>query len=160
MPTGKTHLRIELGVFVLCGMACAYLMQAGVLHWREVACFCGCYLFSSLFLSPDLDLHRSRASRRWGIARVLWSPYACIFRHRGLSHHVLLGPLTRILYLGAMAAFVVWCVGLATGRPRTLSLPAWPLVAAGLVGVFLPNLIHALTDSLVSRVDRGSRRHT
>lgn len=158
MATGKTHLRIELGVFVLCSIACAYLMQAGVMHWPEVACFCGFYLFSSLFLSPDLDLHRSRASRRWGIARVLWSPYASIFRHRGLSHHVLLGPLTRILYLGAMAAFVIWCTGLAVGRSQTLSLPAWPVVAAGLVGVYLPNQIHTLADSLTPRGRTETRR--
>ncbi len=160
MPTGKTHLRIELAVFVPCSLACAYLMRAGVMHWPEAACFCGFYLFSSLFLSPDLDLHTSRAARRWGIGRVLWSPYASIFRHRGLSHHVLLGPLTRILYLGGAAALVVWGTGLAAGRPQSLSLPPWPLVAAGLVGVFLPNQIHTLTDSLVSRVDRRGRRRT
>ena len=62
--------------------------------------FSATYLFSALLLSPDLDSARSDPYNRWGYLRVCWTPYAKLFRHHGLSHNPLVGPLSRLLYLG------------------------------------------------------------
>ncbi|MCX6095230.1 MAG: DUF2227 family putative metal-binding protein [Candidatus Bipolaricaulota bacterium] len=157
MPSGRTHLAIETAVFVPCAAAGAYLWHIQALGWPEVATFSSSYLLSSLFLSPDLDLRRSGPSRRWGIARVLWLPYSGLFRHRRLSHHVLLGPLTRIVYLGILTALAAGAAYLLGGVPLSLSAPRVPLLIAGLVGVYLPNQLHALVDRFGSRWSRPAR---
>lgn len=158
MPSGKVHLRIEIGLLAAGAAASAPLWCAGALPWPETVAFIGSYLFSSLFLSPDLDLYSSRPSRRWGIARVLWLPYSGLFRHRRLSHHVLVGPLTRILYLGAVALLAVLATGLLTKEPLRLSAPTLPLLVAVLSGLYLPNQIHTLVDRLSSLWGRRARR--
>jgi len=156
MPSGRTHLCIELLAFVPSLVGCAALWRNDVLGEGEVVAFGSAYLFSSLFLSPDLDLRGSAAARRWGAARALWSPYAAIFRHRGLSHHILLGPLTRIAYLGGVVTVPFWFVERVLARPLSLRSPRWPLLGTLLVGLYLPNQIHSLVDSLGGR--RGPRR--
>ena len=100
MPSGRTHLKIEMIGLLIGTIAVAVLVVEGRIDAWFGGIFLSAYLFSSFFLSPDLDLHNSRATRRWGIARALWLPYSWVFRHRAVSHHLLFGPLTRIAYLG------------------------------------------------------------
>ena len=150
MPSGRTHLRIELVVLGLCAIGVAVLWSRGTITGWMGGAFLSSYLFSTLFLSPDLDLSYSRVARRWGWARFLWWPYAHIFRHRSVSHHLLLGPLTRILYL--VVLFIVLLVGIRflTGRSLHLELPSWPVIVAIVAGLYLPNQIHTIVDWLVS----------
>ena len=158
MPSGKTHLHIELAALVVVvggGLALNHAFEW--MKWKEVytllPAFVAAYLFSSLLLSPDLDLARSGPQSRWGLFRVLWLPYAGMFRHRGLSHNPLFGPLTRIAYLGLLAAGVL--AGLHYGFEMELKfLEHWwedfqgrPLWAVG-IGMFLPNELHILADKL------------
>ncbi|MGB9860807.1 MAG: DUF2227 family putative metal-binding protein, partial [Candidatus Bipolaricaulaceae bacterium] len=81
---------------------------------------------------------------------ICWRPYSFLFRHRGLSHHPVLGPLSRFLYLGiwlALLGLLLWGLG--------FSLPRFPLswLLPALVGLWLPQLFHILLDRL--RVVRG-----
>lgn len=146
MPSGKTHLRIELGVLGLAIGAGVVLLQVGMIGHQEILSFAGAYGLSMILLSPDLDLARSDAYRRWGPLRWLWLPYAAIFKHRQLSHHVVFGPLTRIAYL------LVWALAasfafMAVTR-RALVLPEIPvhLLVSVLLGLYAPNLVHILSD--------------
>ncbi|MGB9862004.1 MAG: DUF2227 family putative metal-binding protein, partial [Candidatus Bipolaricaulaceae bacterium] len=82
MPRASTHLVVELA-FLPVVLLLALLFGLG----KELLPLGLAYLLGSLFLSPDLDLWGSRATRRWGILRFLWRPYSFLFRHRGLSHH-------------------------------------------------------------------------
>lgn len=150
MPSGKVHLRIEMIVFVASVAFSVYLMQARLVHVVYVGVFLGSYLFSSLFLSPDLDLKRSDPFRRWGIARVLWVPYARLFRHRALSHHIIFGPLTRIAYLGGIVSLVLIAIMHLTGWQVRFSVPQWQVIVALLCGLYLPNQIHTLADAVWS----------
>lgn len=151
MPSGKTHLRVEMAVLAACVGGVAFLQCERVIDWQAGGTFLLAYLFSSLFLSPDLDLARSRASRRWGLCRVLWFPYALLCRHRRLSHHLLWGPLTRILYLGTIALGLVWGIGsLLNGRSVSGFAPSWQILPPLLLGLYLPNQIHILVDRLWS----------
>lgn len=56
------------------------------------------YVLSTYYLPPDLDTV-SNAYRRYGRLRFIWRPYQKLFCHRGLSHFVLIGTFTRIVYL-------------------------------------------------------------
>jgi uncharacterized metal-binding protein len=148
MPSGRTHTAFEL--LIAPGFAAGlYVLFEPSLG--EVALFGGTYLLSSLFLSPDLDLHKNLARRRWGPLGFIWTPYSKIFKHRGLSHSLLLGPITRLIYLGVVFGLVLWGlshVGLAPpqGSPK-LGERTLFIVGAGL---YLPNVLHVLLDRLVS----------
>ena len=146
MPSGKTHLRIELGVLGIAIGAGIVLLRYGRIGHQEILSFAVAYVLSMVLLSPDLDLTRSDAYRRWGPLRWLWLPYAVLFKHRQLSHHVLFGPLTRIAYL------VVWALAVSFAymavTRRALVLPEIPihLLVSVLLGLYAPNLVHILSD--------------
>ncbi|MFC2082013.1 DUF2227 family putative metal-binding protein [Candidatus Bipolaricaulota bacterium] len=157
MPSGKTHLRVEIGLLVACWLPLAvWFLIEGWAAPNDIAAFVFAYAFSSLFLSPDLDLRTSRPYLRWGVLRWLWAPYALVFRHRQRSHHVLLGPLSRIAYLGIIVvggAFAYLAV--ARRVMPDLQLPMGILAAIG-CGLYVPNLTHVLLDRM--RPARSHRR--
>lgn len=154
MPGGRTHLRFELATLPLWTIGGAVL---GV-PWGELVVFTLSYVGASLLLSPDVDLVDSVPARRWGALRVLWLPYARIFRHRGLSHSLLLGPVTRVLYLGLLA-FSAWiALYLSLGIRIGWHWPPPRTVAAMASGVYLSNFLHVSLDRLASTWMRRRRR--
>jgi len=144
MPTGKVHLAFELAAlpgWVLAGG------MAGVGH-TPLTVFSLSYVAASLLLSPDLDLARSDPNRRWGCLRFLWTPYAALFRHRGISHSFL-GPLTRLLHLAALSALVFLPLHFLAGVPLPGRFPPCVILPV-LAGVYLPHLLHVGLDRLVA----------
>ena len=108
-----------------------------------------------MLLSPDLDLARSDPHNRWGLLRHCWKPYAKLFRHRGVSHNPLLGPLSRLFYLGLWAAavlaglyylFAVEMEFLHHWKENLRGAALWALS----IGLVLPNEIHILLDRIYS----------
>ena len=154
MPSGKVHLRIEMIVFIGLIGAGAYLLERGLVPAVYIGLFLASYLFSSLFLSPDLDLRGSDPYRRWGPARVLWRPYAHFFRHRALSHHIIYGPLTRIAYFGGLISLLFIGATYFTNWHVRMPIPRWPMIASILCGLYLPNQVHTLADALWSHHHR------
>lgn len=65
--------------------------------------FCGFY-----WLSPDVDI-RSNPVRRWGYLGFIWIPLQKWTKHRGITHHWLLGAPTVLSYL------LVLIIGLVNG---------------------------------------------
>ncbi len=149
------HLAIEGGVLALSAAAGAALIQRGSVPEETVAIFLGSFAFSMVFLTPDLDLVRSRPTRRWGRLSFLWWPYAKVFRHRGVSHHLVWGPLTRIGYLALLATAGVAIVEAALGRPISFTAPhtsVWAILA----GLYVPNIVHTAVDAAASPRRRRS----
>ena len=158
MPSGRTHLQIEvvlLAVWAAAGALCVHWEWVGT---AEIAGFIVAYLFSMLLLSPDLDLAKSDSYRRWGPLRWVWAPYAAAFRHRRISHHPLFGPITRIAYVSilALTALLVYTFVSRSATPRLGA--SIDLVLAVLIGLYLPNLTHILVDGLQSVWVRLRRR--
>jgi len=108
------------------------------------------YLIGTFWLTPDLDLATSRPSRRWGILRVVWLPYAWLFSHRGLSHRPLLGALTRMLYLAALAGLGLWFLD-ALGYRLQFDFPIGQSWLSFFAGILLADLIHLLLDTVCSQ---------
>ena len=150
MPSGRTHLRIEVLLLIVWVVVGVLLAQRGRLGSTELGGFIVAYLFSMLLLSPDLDLAKSDSYRRWGPLRWLWAPYAAAFRHRRVSHHPLFGPITRIAYVGILAlmGLLVYLLVSRAAAPRFV-VPT-NLVFTVLVGLYLPNLTHIVADGLQS----------
>ena len=161
MPSGRTHFALELALLpAIVALALWLNHLTGYYSLDEITppsvAFVLAYLFSSLFLSPDMDLARSGPQNRWRCLRVLWLPYVALFRHRGMSHNPILGPPTRVAYLAGIVGTVVY--GLHYGLGWKLTFPdhwwtdlrALPLWAIG-IGLLLPNEVHILADKVFSR---------
>jgi uncharacterized metal-binding protein len=149
MPSGRTHLVIEAGILSALAVAGIVLVCKGSLPTESLLAFLGGFAFSMVFLTPDLDLVRSRPTRRWGRLSILWWPYAKIFRHRGVSHHIVWGPVTRIAYLTALAAATAVGIGALLGRSVSFGEPhanVWAI----LVGVYVPNIVHTVVDAVAT----------
>ena len=112
-----------------------------------------------------MDLAKSDPQNRWGALKVLWKPYARIFSHRGISHNPVFGPLTRIAYIGFIAAGVNGLLHLVGNfwsiEPigveqvwevtRIVVHEEWLWYTA--VGLVLPNELHILVDRLSRQSD-------
>lgn len=149
MPSGRTHLVIEAGILSAFAVAGTVLVREGSLPTESLLAFLGGFAFSMVFLTPDLDLVRSRPTRRWGRLSILWWPYAKIFRHRGVSHHIVWGPLTRIAYLTVLAAAAAVGISALLGRPVSFGEPhanVWAILA----GVYVPNVTHTVVDAVAT----------
>lgn len=107
MAKGKTHDKFNL----FCGMvATGSLIGLGIapLIWGT---FIFGWLFATLVFSPDTDL---MPKKRTGFLQFFLYPYSILFRHRGLSHGLLTGTLTRVVYglvLGGFLVFVLSKMG-------------------------------------------------
>lgn len=170
MPDGIRHFQIGVfagGAAVLGAAAYADLPTA-----RAVAI--GSLI--GLLITPDLDQEGSTFTehvlRRVPLVgylfQVSWYGYALLFRHRGWSHHIIIGTPTRILWSLLLLAFwACTAVGLATlwaGASLQVAARDW-LPAAGelllhvanvtagdalavLLAWWLQDLWHILADAL------------
>lgn len=157
MPSGLAHRRLALSFLLLLLAAVVYTYDDLILWFgadpvfEYLLLFVVSFLVGTYLLSPDLDLSDSDPSRSWGIARVIWRPYAAVFRHRGWSHTPVVGTLTRVLYLGAIALLAL---SLVEGVRATDDSELFPVegvmissrslcVFAGLV---LSDIVHVWAD--------------
>lgn len=67
------------------------------------------FVYCTLFMNPDLDLaHKIRLFSLRGILTLPFRLYSVIFSHRGISHSLLFGSLTRIGWLAGMSLLVFY----------------------------------------------------
>ncbi len=158
MPSGKTHLKIEWMFLVLWAAGVVTLVLQGYATQLQALLFVAAYVFSMLFLSPDLDLSDSRAYDRWGVLRWLWLPYAWAFRHRQTSHHLLWGPVSRVAYIGVLALGGTLVYLAITGDPGPRLHVSAGILMPICVGVYLPNVEHILADRIATSAKRAHRR--
>jgi len=115
----------------------------------------GSYLLGTFLITPDLDLaeQQVRAKGHWGWLGWLWVPYGWMFAHRGLSHTWLIGPLTRLLYLGAVGLVVFWLcgaimsyLGLDISLQAQLKAPPQEVFWALVLGYYTSQWLHLIAD--------------
>ncbi|WP_370576120.1 metal-binding protein [Methanomethylovorans sp.] len=152
MPSGKTHEKINITVLVVILTGLYYLStrQETAIVFRyldiyKILTFSVSYLFATFFLSPDLDT-KSRPYKRWKMLRILWWPYRIIFKHRGFSHNMFLGPLTILLNL----ALITFALLLFTGIELRSIPPRFAV--AFIAGMILPIEVHIISDILVPKI--------
>jgi uncharacterized metal-binding protein len=168
MPSGRVHTWINTLSYGALLAGASYALERGWLRvdLAQAALFSAGFWAGTLLLSPDLDLAEGsvRSKRAWGPLGALWVPYGLIFRHRGLSHSWLVGPLTRLLYLallvGALLSLLSWLLP-ALGQALLLYLAQ--LTRAGvlpwvwlLAGYYLSQWLHLIADGI--RPDTDFRR--
>jgi len=102
-------------------------------------------LFATFFLSPDLDIE-SKPYKRWRIFKFLWWPYKVIFKHRGISHNPILGPLSIVLNLALIVAVLLLLMGVDLYK-----IPL-RLIVAATTGMCLSMEVHIISDFLISKM--------
>lgn len=152
MPGGKTHEVINITVLAAILAGIFYLtawqetiMIPGYLDTYTIIAFSCSYLFATFFLSPDLDT-KSRPYKRWKMLRILWWPYRIIFKHRGVSHNMILGPITILLNFVLMLIVLTLLAGVGL-----YDIPLRILITAT-VGMILPIEIHIRSDCFFSMI--------
>lgn len=67
---------------------------------EHLLCYSSFFFLGTLFMSPDSDVaDKVKLLSLRGILTLPFWFYSKIFRHRGMSHWVIIGTLTRILWL-------------------------------------------------------------
>lgn len=168
MPSGRVHELINLSVL---GLASAgywvYQKELSIAEPVAVAAV-GSYLLGTFLVTPDLDLAEQavRPKGRWGLLGLFWVPYGWMFAHRGLSHTWIVGPLTRILYMGAMGMLLYWLLKLVLGYLNIhldlqgrLQAPPQEIIWGLVVGYYLSQWLHIAADGIwPDTLFRGKRR--
>lgn len=166
MANRKGHLKVHafmvLPIFFI-------LLRATKLPLIEIAAILCGYLVAEKLLSPDLDLYHSRASEHWGYLKPIWKPYAYFFKHRGLSHHLIWGAVSRITYLIVLFALlslvsvqISYLAGFETKQDQeTLDFSALPVrfFLWVSVGIGLGNMVHIILDRTLSQIKRLRRKY-
>jgi uncharacterized metal-binding protein len=111
------------------------------------------FLFGTLLVTPDLDLHFNDARRRWGGLKFIWAPYVAFSKHRGMSHSYVVGPVVRLLYLAVIVIPLV-LLALHLVGPVRYAVPVWVVVAV-FVGYLVSQWLHLLCDRMLPDVGFG-----
>jgi uncharacterized metal-binding protein len=155
VPPGRTHDLINVTTFAVTAVAITVIHSVSGEQFfsrEEIVGYAAGYLIGTLWLSPDLDLNGTLPQKRWGPLKILWYPYARAFKHRGVSHGFVFGPLTRLLYLALLVTPAAFIPGVWTGAVTfVLSSPtAWWLW--GLVGYYVSCWVHLVADKAPFRL--------
>lgn len=152
MPDGKTHEMINAAVLLVAIAGLMHLATlkepvvfASYLNTHTILVFAVAYLFATFFLSPDLDIN-SKPYRRWGALKFLWWPYKVMFKHRGFSHNLILGPLSIVMNLALIVVPIILLAGV-----DLQSLPL-DIIIAAIAGMVLSMEVHIISDSFISRM--------
>jgi len=161
VPRGTTHELVNLGLLGAAALAWHALGGDRGPYQDLAEGFAAGYLAGTFLITPDLDLaehptSRPRAMRRWGPLAWIWLPYGALFRHRGLSHTWLAGPLSRLLYLYLVLQGLLYGVGLLGARIDRLPglvgrLQRWlsgPGALAAAAGYLVAQWLHLLLDGI------------
>lgn len=163
MPSGRVHNIINTATFGLIAAATfwAAAQQLIVITPAQAASFSSAYAVGTFLLSPDLDLAERRvdSKRRWGPLGFVWVPYGRLFSHRGLSHTWLLGPLTRLIYLGLIGLLISGLLLFVWPQlrwPASVSSPSLEVALPLALGYYVSQWLHLIADGI--RPDHGMRR--
>ena len=148
MPNYRTHSLTNLFLILPFATWGAYRLFEPA--QEEGATFIGCFIYATLFMSPDVDLaHQNKLFSLKGLLTLPFRLYALLFSHRGLSHMPIVGTLTRLIYLSVLSLIIYVLVYQTIPSFSTLlelikSHKA--LILWGLFGAFLADIAHETLD--------------
>lgn len=135
MPSHSIHEKNNIAALIILIVFIAPRVEMWLTVYFTLA-----YLLATFYITPDLDVN-SRIYRRWGILRGVWWPYRELMKHRGYSHHVVLGPALLIAYMLFIPVVIIIL-------SDTLSINCGNTVAV-VVGMWMAIEMHIITDYLL-----------
>ncbi|CCB88940.1 MAG: DUF2227 family putative metal-binding protein [Simkania sp.] len=159
MSQYKEHSKFNIFVALPVLLAVAFYFLHP--HYYLLLTFAGTFTYSTLFMSPDMDLaYQIRLFSLRGLFSLPFRSYAQFFSHRGLSHHVIFGSATRILWLAAWGCllFLVIYKTLPTQSSLLKFYKQYELyILYGLAGICLADWCHLLLDRKELKKKKGRR---
>lgn len=148
MAQYKTHAKFNLLLAMPCFSLVVYLCFTKDVHLLSI--FALAFSYATLFMNPDLDLaHQIKFLSVRGILTAPFRLYSKIFSHRGLSHSIIFGTLTRLLFLAVTSLFCIWIYTQVTPSLNSV----WAFIyqyqtslAYAFSGVFLADISHLVLD--------------
>ncbi len=98
MPQYKTHAKFN--IFLALPVALIILIYYLTAAKNNILIFSLSFVYATLFMNPDLDLtNKIKLFSIRGFLSFPFRTYSYVFRHRGLSHSLFFGTITRLLWL-------------------------------------------------------------
>ncbi len=98
MPNYKTHVKVNCLIFLPAWVLLLYFVFDS--SFSSLSIISGAFTYATFFMNPDMDLqHSYKLSSLRGLLSLPFLGYSRVFKHRGISHHPILGTLTRIVWV-------------------------------------------------------------
>ena len=157
MPSYRTHTAFNLFLVLPISLTALYCSM----HPKnaQLVSFMAMFIYTTLFMSPDMDLsYKIKWYSLRGLLSLPFRSYARVFKHRGISHSLLLGSLTRVVWLSLVIILLLLCLSFLLSHPFfvTSYVATSCLVTSyihykkeifyGLSGICLADAAHILLD--------------
>ena len=148
MSNYKTHVNFNL-FFALpfATFGTYYIYEPAV---SFLATFIIAFSYATCFMNPDLDLvHQIKLLSLRGVLTLPFRFYSKIFKHRGLSHSILFGTATRILWLSGVIflGFYLMYRAIPSEKAFLSYFTLYkPYLLYGLSGIVFADLCHLALD--------------
>ena len=147
MSNYKTHTKFNLLLALPLLIAFFYYFLHTPVFY--IGIFSSCFAYSSLFMNPDVDLaHQIKLFSLRGFLTLPFRFYSRIFHHRGLSHNVFLGSVTRILWLSLFLFLVLYLIDLPLDKKNScyFCVKYQKELLFGFMGIVSADICHLLLD--------------
>ncbi|NGX51630.1 MAG: hypothetical protein K1060chlam2_01503 [Chlamydiae bacterium] len=144
--SGHARFNLFLALPLLLGALYAFLHPSRDL----MITFASVFVYSTLFMNPDLDLaNQIKLFSIRGLFALPFRSYAALFSHRGLSHNLIVGSITRILWLAGWGALIF--LAIYKTLPTEASLRRFyhhyqPFILYSFAAISLADWCHLLLD--------------
>lgn len=108
------------------------------------------FAYCTFFMNPNLDsAHKIKLFSIRGLLTLPFRFYSIVFGHRSISHSLIFGPLTRLIWLGGIAFLLFWVI--YKTLPTTGDFKAYYnhyrlFIWYGVAGICIADLSHLLLD--------------
>ena len=148
MALYKTHTKFNLIIGFPIISYLLFLLFHPVINYYLSFSFCFCY--STLFMNPDMDLaNKIKLFSLKGLMTLPFRLYSVFFNHRGLSHNLFFGTLSRVLFLSLVYVGILSVIDYSFVSKK-LYLNFWDsyrmYIIYGFSGLFTADLCHLLLD--------------
>lgn len=134
MPSHSVHEQINQAVLI--GILLFFFNKN--IEYNYVVVFSAVFIFSTYFITPDLDID-SKIYRRWWVLRIIWYPYMKIFNHGQVSHNLLLGPVLLIVYTFIPLATIMYVAKISIDT----------LFFIAILSLFIATELHIFADAII-----------
>ncbi len=148
MPKYSTHTTFNLSLsfpLILTGLY-LYIHPTN----SQLGIFSIAFIYTTLFMNPDMDVaHKIKRSSLRGVLSLPFIGYAKVFKHRGISHTLILGSITRVLWLCTVAFFICYGLNLCFFTKQSLihyCMDYKKELLYGLIGIFSADASHLILD--------------
>ncbi|MBI5274247.1 MAG: DUF2227 family putative metal-binding protein [Chlamydiales bacterium] len=148
MAQYKTHTIVNL----LIGLPLVYLLLGPYFHLpnNQIIICSSSFIIGTLFMSPDMDVaDKIKIFSLRGILSLPFRLYAKVFKHRGISHVILLGTITRLVWIAFLMLLVFYLIYRAL--PSTTNLLTFYRQYKGYIlfaflGIVIADVFHLIVD--------------